>query len=169
MGIHELYQNHFNAVYKFFYFKSFDRTVAEDLSSQTFLIMVEKMHDSELIITDPKKFLYGIMRNVWLRHLQEKYRRNEQLVEDIEDFESYVVEELDREVETSDEERIKRYIDKLPTSQKRVMELRLLHQNSLTEICTHLGRDMNYVKTTQKRAIKNLQQLVAGLRPEESI
>jgi RNA polymerase sigma-70 factor (ECF subfamily) len=162
MGINELYQQHFTAVYKFFYFKSFDQMVAEDLTSQTFLIMVEKMNDEDMVITDHKKFLYGIMRNVWLRYLQEKYRRQEQLIADTDDFESYVEDELSREAETSDEERIKRYIDRLPSSQQRIMELRLLKRHSLSEICDQLGKDMNYVKTTQKRGIKNLQKLLSG-------
>lgn len=169
MGIDKLYQKHFTAVYKFFYFKSFDQTTAEDLTSQTFLIMVEKMHDPELTITSQQKFLYGIMRNVWLRYLQEKYRRQEQLVADIEDFEAYVRNELSREAETSNEERVKRYIDQLPFSQRNVMELRLLQRHSLSQICEVLGRDMNYVKTTQKRGIKNLQKLLSGETAGETV
>lgn len=169
MNIDKLYQTHFSAVYKFFYFKSFDRTTAEDLSSQTFLIFLEKMYDPDMQITDHKKFLYGIMRKVWLRYLQDKYRRREKLIADIEDFEAYVHDELNREVETSDEERIRRYINKLPRSQQRVMDLRLLRHQSLSEICTVLGKDMNYVKTTQKRAIKNLQSLIAGEQLESQL
>ena len=169
MNIDKLYQAHFVTVYKFFYFKSFDQSTAEDLTSQTFLIMVEKMSDPDMQISDHKKFLYGIMRKVWLRYLQDKYRRKEKLIADIEDFESYVQTELSREAETSDEERIRRFINKLPASQKRIMELRLLGHLSLDEICTSTGKDMNYVKTTQKRAIKNLQRLVAGERLEASI
>jgi RNA polymerase sigma-70 factor (ECF subfamily) len=162
MSIDSLYQEHFRAVYKFFYFKSLDQTIAEDLTSQTFLVLVEKMNDTDMTINDHKKFLYGIMRNVWLRFLQAKYRSQEQLIANIEDFEAYVHTELDREAETSDEERIKRFVDMLPSSQQRVMELRLLERHSLSEICHLLNRDMNYVKTTQKRAIKNLKKLLEG-------
>lgn len=169
MGIDDIYQKHFRSVYKFFYFKSFDQNIAEDLTSQTFLIMVEKMYDPDHTITNHKKFLYGIMRNVWLRNLQDKYRRQEQFVADIEDFECYVIDELNHEAKTSDEERVKHYIDQLPSSQKRVMELRLLQRHSLSEICTILGKNMNYVKTTQKRAIKNLQILLAGDTPSEEL
>lgn len=169
MRIDTLYKQHFSAVYKFFYFKSFDQTTAEDLTSQTFLILVQKMYDPDMTITDHKKFLYGIMRKVWLRYLQAKYRNQEQLIGDIEDFEAYVEAELTREAETTDEERIKRFVDKLPSSQRKVMELRLLERQNLGEICSQLGKDMNYVKTTQKRAIKNLQKLIEGEHLEASI
>lgn len=169
MNIDKLYREKLKAVYKFFYFKSFNQTIAEDLTSQTFLIMVEKMYDNDLVISDHTKFLYGIMRNMWLRYLQEKYQQQEQFIEDIEDFESYVAEELSREVQTSDEERVKRYVDQLPSSQQRVMTLRLVQKRSLDEICRLLGKDMNYVKTTQKRAIKNLHRLISGDQPEEKM
>lgn len=168
MDVDSLYQQHFKAVYKFFYFKSFDQTTAEDLTSQTFLILVEKMYDPDIAITDHKKFLYGIMRKVWLRFLQAKYRNQEQLIADMEDFEAYVQTELSREAQTSDEERVKRFVDMLPASQQKVMELRLIKRHSLAEICDQLGKDMNYVKTTQKRAIKNLHRLIEGEQLEAS-
>lgn len=127
------------------------------------------MYDTDMKISDHKKFLYGIMRNVWLRHLQEKYRRQEQFIADIDDFEAYVSDELNREAATSDEERVKRYVEQLPGSQKQVMELRLVKRHTLSEICELLSKDMNYVKTTQKRAIKNLQKLLAGERAVEDV
>lgn len=161
-NIEDLYQNHLDTVYKFFYFKSFNQTIAEDLTSQTFLIVLEKFNQPDLIITQPKKFLYGVMRRVWLRFLQEKYRRQEQTLSDIADFETYVHHELERESRTSDEERVKRYIKKLPAAQARVMQLRLIEHRELKEICRLIDKDMNYVKTTQRRGIRNLKQLLAN-------
>jgi RNA polymerase sigma-70 factor, ECF subfamily len=160
MLIEQIYDQNSKAVYKFFYFKSLSQQIAEDLTSQTFLIMVGKMHNREVVIKDHKKFLYGIMRNVWLRYLQQKYRENIQLIEDMEDFEAYVDSELMREVQTSDEERVRKFIEKLPSSQQQVMRLRLIEHQTLSEICSSLGKDMNYVKTTQKRGIQNLKRLL---------
>ena len=160
MSIHSLYETHFDAVYKFFYFKSFDQLTSEDLTSQTFLIMLEKMHSEETQIKDQKKFLYGIMRNVWLRHLQEKYRRAEEFIESINDFEQYVYDELAKESSTSDEARVQRYIEKLPDSQRHVLEMRLLRHLTLSEICEELHRDMNYVKTTQRRGIQTIKRML---------
>jgi RNA polymerase sigma-70 factor, ECF subfamily len=169
MSIDDLYQEHFTPVYKFFYFKTCNQTNAEDLTSQTFLIMVEKMYDDDVHIQDHKKFLYGIMRNVWLRYLQDKYRRQEKSVEDIEDFEMYVHSELERETKTSDEERVRKYVERLPSSQRRIMLLRLVEHQELNAICKALDKDMNYVKTTQKRAIKNLRQMIADEHLEVSV
>ena len=169
MSIDEIYKEHFSKVYKFFYFKSYNQTIAEDLTSQTFLIMVEKMYDDDVIISDHQKFLYGIMRNVWLRYLQDKYRMQEKLVADMKDFEMYVETELNREAKSSDEERIKKFILKLPSSQQRVMSLRLIEHYELQEICKALEKDMNYVKTTQKRAIKNLRNMIADQGMEFSL
>jgi len=158
--ISDIYEQHLEAIYKFFYFRTFDVATAEDLTSQTFLIFVRKVKDSEMTLQKPEKFLFGVMRKVWLRYLQEKYRRQEHSVENIDDFQAYVETEVEAESTSGDHERIRRYINKLPPAQARVMELRLLNKYELKEICQELGKNMNYVKTTQRRGIKRLKQLV---------
>jgi RNA polymerase sigma factor (sigma-70 family) len=160
MKIEEIYKLHFDKVYGFFFYKSYNQSVAEDLTSQTFVIFLEKYYDQDMQINDPTKFLYGIMRKIWLRYLQDKYKNNEHFVKDINDFASYVAQEVEAESKKSDEERIKLFISMLPNSQKQVMKLRLLEKRTLNEICDILEKDMNYVKTTQKRGIKSLKDLV---------
>ena len=165
-SIEKLYDQKMDIIYKFFYFRTYDVSVAEDLTSQTFLIFVEKISDKELVVHKPEKFLFGVMHKVWLRHLQAKYRQNEILVENIDDFQTYVEQEVENEQALPDSKRVERFLNMLSPSQKIVMRLRLLEQNTLSEICQILKKDMNYVKTTQKRAIKNLQGLIANNQPE---
>jgi RNA polymerase sigma factor (sigma-70 family) len=52
----------------------------------------------------------------------------------------------------------------LPEKQRIVISLRLIEKLSLKEIAQELGKNMNYVKTTQKRAIKNLKEIFANNR-----
>jgi DNA-directed RNA polymerase specialized sigma24 family protein len=40
--------------------------------------------------------------------------------------------------------------------------MRLIEKMSLDEICEKLGKNMNYVKTTQKRGIRNLKFLISA-------
>jgi RNA polymerase sigma-70 factor (ECF subfamily) len=157
--IAEIYTKHLNHVYGFFYYKTFDAATTEDLTSSTFLIFVEKMRKHENI-KDPEGFLYGIMKKVWLRWLQQKYKAQEKLFEDMDDFMTYVHEEIEEEQTSDDAKRVMNYIRKLPPAQRKIMELRLINQNTLKEICKITGKDMNYVKTTQKRGIKSLKQLL---------
>ncbi len=160
MNIEEVYDQHVDKVYKFFYIKSFDKSLAEDLTSQTFMALVERLQDDDIIIQDGKKFVYGIMRNVWLMYLREKYRRNEMSLEGIEDFENYVDEETVEYEAMTVKERAEPFISRLPEKQQEIVRMRLLEDRSIKEICSEMDKDSNYVKTTYKRGVKRLQEII---------
>lgn len=162
MNLEDLYKLHAAKVYSFFYLQSGNQQTAEDLTSQTFTILVEKMAGHGQPIDDPKKFLYGVMRNVWLMHLRKIYRQNEEAVESVDNFETYVSNEVDAKTTAELKRRAETFINRLPRQQKRVMELRLLQEMSIKEIAHHLGKDRNYVKTTYKRGLKRLKALAAA-------
>jgi RNA polymerase sigma-70 factor, ECF subfamily len=158
--IEQAYELYVDAVYKFFYIQCFDVDTAEDLTSKTFVAFVEKAHSQE--IDNYKKYIYGIMRNVWIAFLREKYNSKVLSIESIEDFESYV-EETTEDFEKKDiKERAKSFIDLLPDKQKTVAHMRLIEEKTISEIADMLGKSSSYVKTTQNRAIKNLSKLLAN-------
>ncbi len=163
----KLYEEYFQKIYKFFYYKVLLKEVAEDLTSETFMVLAEKIEYEEKIEND-RAYIYGIARIVFVKYLQRKYKEftldlsdKDYLLKD-EKFLRYAesfVEDIE-EKETS-EERILPYIDKLPEKQKIVIQMRLIEKYRLKEICEKLGKNMNYVKTTQKRGLKRLKELVA--------
>lgn len=158
--IKEIYRLYFDKIYKFFYYKFLNQSISEDLTSDTFLSFVQNIKNGKKV-ENYKSYLYGIARNKYIEKLREKYKKQEINFSDIENFQP---ESIDEFVEQSEgetpEEKISKYIDMLPTSQKEVAKLRFLEKNSLNEICKKLDRDMNYVKTTQKRAIAKLKSLI---------
>ncbi|HEX8227615.1 MAG TPA: sigma-70 family RNA polymerase sigma factor [Candidatus Saccharimonadales bacterium] len=166
MSIEETYDLYVDKVFKFFYIKSFDRQLAEDLTSQTFMVLVERSDDPEYVIQNDKKFIYGVMRTVWLMYLRQKYQRNEQTIDDIEDFEAYVDEGLDEFEGMTVKQRAAQYIDRLPDKQRQVLTMRLLEGLSIKDICQETGKDSNYIKTTYKRGVKSLQALIVAQQLE---
>jgi RNA polymerase sigma-70 factor (ECF subfamily) len=160
MKIEELYDEHVDKVYRFFYIKSFDKSIAEDLTSQTFMTLCEQMQDPVRAIQDHKKFLYGIMRNHWLMYLRQKYRRGETTIENIEDFADYVEEEISDYSGLTARQRAEVYINQLPEKQRDIVARRLLEERSIKDIAADIGKDSNYVKTTYKRGLKRLRQLI---------
>lgn len=159
MELEPFYDEHVDKVYKFFYIKSLDRHVAEDLTSETFTLFIEQSESHE--INDYKKYLYGIMRNTWLQFLRKKYQQALVDIENIEDFadvvESHIADFDDaRDVGN----RLLPYIERLPEKQRMIITKRLLHEMSITEIAHELGKDKNYVKTTYKRGIASLRAIL---------
>jgi RNA polymerase sigma-70 factor, ECF subfamily len=158
MQLEELYDEQSGKVYKFFYIQCLNRSVAEDLTSQTFITFMDKA--SALHIDTPKKYLYGIMRNVWLEYLREKYESMTSDIEAIEDFEAHTDAEIETFIGTDEPTRLKKYVDRLPDAQRTVIVMRHYNNQTNKEVAEELGKDMNYVKVTYKRGIKSLRKLI---------
>ncbi|MBN1916009.1 sigma-70 family RNA polymerase sigma factor [Candidatus Dojkabacteria bacterium] len=156
--IEDVYNTNFTKIYRFFYYKILSREKAEDLTSETFLIFMEKIREKK-VIENPKSFLYGIAKIVFMRFLKQKYKEPV-LIDDDSNFFSYVEEFVREADQETPEERLLKYLDKIPEKQRTVIKLRLIKKLSLKEIALKLKKNMNYVKTTQKRAIKSLRKTI---------
>lgn len=155
-----MYEENVATVYGFFMSKTWHKQTAEDLTSDVFVATFEQLRSTKNI-SDPKRYLYGVMKLKWLTYLREKYTKNQIVsVENIDNFSSYVDEEISKVKERSVIDRALPYIDRLPSSQREVLMLRYRDGLSLQEICDTLKKNMNYVKTTQKRGINSIRQLV---------
>lgn len=157
--IQSIYQQNFEKIYRFFYYKTLSKDLSEDLTSETFLGFVDQASRRD-DIENCTGFLYGIARNVFLNYLKSKYKDPGFSV-DPEFFQRYVegfVEEKDSK-ETLEEKAMK-YIQRLPEKQGAVAYMRLIQKMSPMEIATKLGKNRNYVKVTLRRALKSLRQLI---------
>lgn len=155
-----LYEANLRKIYGFFMVKTYSQSLAEDLTSEVFTTAFEQFQNPARQIEDKQKYLYGIMRLTWTQHLQRKYQTVEHSVEEIDDFSSYVDETLSETIERSLIDRALPYITQLSAAQQAVMLPRFRDGLALKEICNQLGKDMNYVKTTQKRGLAALKILV---------
>jgi RNA polymerase sigma-70 factor, ECF subfamily len=156
--IEQLYESELNRVFGFFMFKCSDRATAEDLTSQTFLSAFEQFENANKVIDDHKKYLYGVMKMVWLNYLKQKYSDPLILLEKSDDFDKF--QKLDFSNESFLVERLLKYIDRLSDVQSTVIRYRFIEGYSSSDVQKMLGKDANYVKTTQKRALAKLRELV---------
>ena len=159
--IEQVYNDHVKKLYTFFYYKVLDKQTAEDLTSETFLALAEKLHtlddDSDTI----DKYLYGIARNKWNGYLREKYKRAEYFPEDIDDFSQFVEHEVESMEGMSLQDRATTFIDMLPKKQREIAQLRLIDGRTPTEIAKEIGKPTNHVKVTLRRAMRRLEELIA--------
>lgn len=155
-----LYDSHFDKIYKFFYYRVISREIAEDLTSETFVTFVNLVNE-EKEIENIRAFLYGVAKNIFMQYLRQKYKDGIPFSVIDNDFEDFVV-ETNNEIkdEETPEEILLKFLDKIPTKQREVIRLRFIEKLNLDEICEKLGKDMNYVKTTQKRGMKSLKMAI---------
>ena len=153
------YDTYIDTVYKYFYINCLNRHVAEDLTSATFVAFVDKTQSTQM--QDWKRYLYGVMRNIWADHLREKYRQVVESLEAIEDFEQHVDQSVTN-FETSDlKARARQFIERLPQKQREIATMRFLQGCNIKEIAAQLDTSVSHVKTTQNRAIKSLKKMLA--------
>lgn len=163
MDNEEIFNKHMKYIYGFFMAKTFNQQLSEDLTSDVFMTAIEQFdNDNKSRILDKEKYLYGIAKYVWLKHLRNKYQNLEFGVDNIQDFEQYAIKTINNTVEQSLIERALPYIAQIPEKQRIILLLRFRDGLTLKEICHKTQKDMNYVKTTQKRALSKLKLLVEG-------
>ena len=86
-----IYDSEFQRIYSFFYYKTLSKDTAEDLTSETFLVLANILSgDSHKQIDNIKGFLFGIAKNVFVKYLQKKYRGEIKFYNFSDDFEEYV-------------------------------------------------------------------------------
>lgn len=156
--LEKLYDEQVEKVYKYFFIQSLDRHIAEDLTSHTFVQFIDKV--SEKTVEKPKKYLYGIMRNVWAEHLRNKYKASLTSLDMIEDFEEHTESVVTKYESQNMRERALLYIEMLPDSQKRIAKMRFIEDMTIKEIATQLNKSVAYVKTTYFRSLRSLKKLV---------
>ena len=157
-NIETIYIEHVDKVYKFFYVKCLSKSQAEDLTSQTFMAYLE--HTAKETIDNHTKYLYGIMRNIWVDFLREKYAHQVVPYDHIEDFEDHVLEQNQQFDTVTVKDNATNLINRLPDKQKEVAHKRLIEEMTLDEIAQHLNKTKRHVRTTQNRAIKNLKKML---------
>lgn len=67
----DIYNDNFDKIYKFFYYKTQSIQLAEDLTSQTFLAFAENLNNNKYIKNN-RAFLYGIAKNIFYTYLKSK-------------------------------------------------------------------------------------------------
>ncbi|HOU76143.1 MAG TPA: sigma-70 family RNA polymerase sigma factor [Candidatus Dojkabacteria bacterium] len=154
----QIYESNFKKIYRFFYYKTNSIQDSEDLTSEVFIAFAENINKTN--INNDTAFLYGIAKNIFFNYLKRK-KYTITVDWDTFDFYEYVENTFHKKVKSQSlDEKVKKYIPKLPTKQRIVAELRFAQKMSLIEICQRLNKSMTYVKTTQNRAIKKLKFIV---------
>lgn len=158
----ECYTQNFEGIYRFFILRSLSKENAEDLTSLTFMTFAEVL-SKRTKINNARNYLFGIAKIKFIEYLKAKY---EEVPIEMEKLDM-ITETLVSENITKDRYLLGKYLDnlinRLPLKQKILMRLRIKEKLKLSAIAKKLGKDINYVKTTQRRAIKNLKEFAAKM------
>jgi RNA polymerase sigma-70 factor, ECF subfamily len=159
-ALEELYLIHFDRIYSYLHMSVGNRHDAEDLTTQTFLRMLESIRKFRWQAVPFSAWLFRIAHNLAMDHFRAS--RRVQPEEDVPEPEGVEADSAELEAMHSiGRQSLLELIDKLSEEQQQVLTLKFVFNFSNAEVATILGKTEGAVKSLQHRALVSLQKQIA--------
>jgi len=159
-ALEELYLIHFDRIYSYLHVSVGNRHDAEDLTTQTFLKMLEKIGSFRWQSAPFSAWLFRIAHNLAMDHFRS--RRRWQPEEEVP--EPPGEEEPSAELEAMQSigrQSMMELIDKLSPEQQQVLTLKFVFNFPNADVATILEKTEGAIKSLQHRALASLQKQIA--------
>ncbi|MGZ6316535.1 MAG: RNA polymerase sigma factor [Anaerolineales bacterium] len=150
-----LYDHYADPIYRYVYFRVADSHLAEDITSQIFIKMWQKLPSYRVGEASISAWLYRIAHNAVVDHY-----RTRRTVVSLEDLQSG---EVGREDDTEENleqhmqmEQLRRALQELTEGQREVLILRFIEGLSVREIARQLGKRQGAVRALKMRGLREL-------------
>ncbi|MEN3361784.1 MAG: polymerase sigma-70 factor, subfamily [Mycobacteriales bacterium] len=158
-----IYDRYLDLVFRYAYHRLGDRTLAEDITSETFVRALRRLDSLQYQGRDIGAWLVTITRNLILDHLKSSRYRMEVVTDDLRQAdratEGPEAAVLDRLANAT----LLRCVRQLGAEQQECVVLRFLQGLSVAETAVIMGKNEGAIKALQHRAIRRL----ASLLPED--
>ena len=150
-----LYDRYYSEIFRYIYRRTFDHTLAEDLTSNTFFAALRNIRRYKWRCISFSAWLYRIATNEIGMH----YRKQNPLV----GMDSDMSDTSEPDDLSSEEEYaiLHRAILKLKPVYQTVITLRFFEDKTIDEICQITGKKEGTVKSQLHRGLKKLQRILA--------
>ena len=160
-ALEELYLLHFDRIYGYLHLSVGNRHDAEDLTTQTFMRMLESITRFRWQSAPFSAWLFRIAHNLAMDH----FRASRRLQPEEEVPEPVGEEEPSAEaaaMQSIGRQSMLELIDDLSHDQKQVLTLKFVFNLKNAEVATILGKTEGAIKSLQHRALVSLEKRVAG-------
>ena len=158
-ALEELYLIHFDRIYSYLHMSVGNRHDAEDLTTQTFLKMLESIGKFRFRAAPFSAWLFRIAHNLAMDHFRASRRiqLEEEVPEPVGDAE---VSAEDEAMHSIGKQSMLELIDELSPEQRQVLTLKFVFNFGNSEVATILGKTEGAVKSLQHRALVSLQKQI---------
>ena len=160
-----VYDRYFTDVYRFVFYRLNNEQVAEDISSDVFVRLLEAVKKRRGPQTNLKGWLLATASHAVADYLRQFYRRpTDELSEDMPNGNaSSLTDEIDRREKVDS---VQQAYTLLTPEQQNVLALRFGSGYSLEETATVMQKNINAVKALQFRALQALQRNIGEVAGE---
>ena len=159
-ALEELYLIHFDRIYSYLHVSVGNRHDAEDLTTQTFLKMLEKIGSFKWQSAPFSAWLFRIAHNLAMDHFRagRRWQPEEEVPEPPGEEEPSA--ELTA-MQTIGRESMLKLIDRLSPEQQQVLTLKFVFNLPNAEVAAILDKSEGAIKSLQHRALVSLQKQIA--------
>lgn len=161
----ELYDHYVDVVFRYVLFRLGDRSLAEDVTSETFLRAFRRINTVSYQGRDVGAWFVTIARNIVLDHVKSSRFRLEVSTADPDDGKAVEVGPETQVLANIAHAELLRCVEQLGDDQRECIVLRFLQGLSVAETAEIMNRNAGAIKALQHRAVRRLAQL---LRTEPS-
>jgi RNA polymerase sigma-70 factor, ECF subfamily len=158
-ALEELYLLHFDRIYSYLHMSVGSRHDAEDLTTQTFVKMLESIRRFRWQSVPFSAWLFRIAHNLAMDHFRasRRWQPEEEIPESVQGEEASAEEQA---LESMGEAGMLELIERLSPEQRQVLTLKFVFRFSNGEAAAILGKTEGAVKSLQHRALASLQRHV---------
>lgn len=156
----ELYDQYADKIYSYIYHRVGNAELAEDLTGQVFMQILEAIHNDRAWRTSFTGWLYQIARNLVIDHYRRRGRTMFIDLDEAAPMRSLYGDPAQTAETALDKLRLFSALDELPEEQAQVITLRFLEELSIAETAEVMGKSQGAIKAQQYRAILALKRLL---------
>ncbi len=158
-----LYEANYEAIFRFLYRKANDEALAADLTAQTFIKALTNIHKFEYKGVPFSAWLYRIASNEFLKYYRKEkripvYSLGEETAKKLTNFS----EELADERQQERINQLTKVLEKLPTKDMQMIELRFFEDKSFKEIGFILETTESAAKMRTYRILEKIKESVTS-------
>ena len=160
-----LFDRYYDVVFRYVLFRMGDRTLAEDITQETFLRALRRIGSVSYQGRDIGAWFVTIARNLIFDHVKSSRYRLESTTGEIIELSPSTHGPEQQVLEGATNDELLRCVRKLNPDQQECIQLRFLQGLSVAETARAMDRNEGAVKALQHRAVRRLAQLLPdGLR-----
>jgi RNA polymerase sigma-70 factor, ECF subfamily len=161
----ELFDRYYDVVFRYVLFRTGDRTLAEDLTQETFVRALRRISSVSYQGRDIGAWFVTIARNLIFDHVKSSRYRLEHTTGEIIELSPATGGPEQQVLDLATNDELLRCVRKLNPDQQECIQLRFLQGLSVAETAEIMDRNEGAVKALQHRAVRRLAQLLPeGLR-----
>jgi RNA polymerase sigma-70 factor, ECF subfamily len=155
-----LYDRYVDSVYRYVLFRVGDRSLAEDVTSETFLRALRRITSVSYQGRDVGAWFITIARNIVLDHVKSSRYRLEVTTSELDDNSEVTAGPEQAVLNEAMYSELLRCVTMLNNDQRECIVLRFLQGLSVAETASLMGRNEGAIKALQHRAVRRLAQLL---------